>query len=1107
MRLTVWRYVVKVSMLFPKSVWCVLVTAMLVTAGSVQAAEPAQSPLLRFPDVHGDRVVFVHGEDLWSASASGGIAQRLTDDEGEERHPKFSPDGRLIAFSAEIDGNPDVYVIDSGGGNLRRLTFHPDRDEVVGWHPTRGMILFRSGRSSYSRFDRLFLISPDGTGLEELPLHEAGRGSFSADGAKIAYNRVAREDRTWKRYFGGMAQDLWLYDFDSQADRRLTDYRGTDRLPMWIGDALYFASDRDRVLNIYRYDLADGRIGKITHHEDYDVRRPSHGGSSIVYEVAGSLWLLDTSTGKTRPIDIEIPADPRETRPYLKDVSEFVTEAACSPGGGRALVVARGEVFTVPAKYGATRNLSRASGSREKNATWSPDGTKIAFFSDRDGEHQIYIVDPLGDEPQRQLTRLAPGYRHTLRWSPDGTKIAFTDQSLALHYVDVDSGKVVNVDRAEVEPMDVALEAKPISDFDWSPDGRFLAYSKIGLDQVSKLYIYSVGDKRTEEVSNGRFNDFGPVFTRDGRHLLFVSNRRFDPTFCDFEWEMVYKNVAGIYALTLSADGESLLPLRSDEIEPAGAGEDSSGDDDEDGEVQVEIDFDGIAERVESLPLPASNYRQLAAGDGVVYFLDGERGDFNRFEYRGLGPRDLMAFSFEEREATPVVEAVQDYSLCGDGGHVAYLKSGEIGMVEVGGPGEEEDDDGMLDLSGLTMELDPRAEWRQVFDEAWRLERDFFYEPNMHGLDWPGMREKYGRLLDRATCPQDVRFVIGELIGELATSHTYVMVGDRRREAEQVDVGMLGADWEIDARAGRYRIKKVYRVPDWSRGIMPPLAGPGITVNPGDYLLEVNGREVTTEREIYAYFQNLAGEQVRLTFNDRPDPKGAREYTVRPRGSERLLRYLDWVEHNRRVVDEASQGRIGYIHLPDTYVGSAIEFGKQFYAQSHKEGLIVDGRFNGGGLDPDMFLQRLARRPLSYWTRRYSQDQLTPVFANRAHMAFLTNRQAGSGGDEVVYEFRLKKMGPIVGTRTWGGLVGVSMFVGMVNGSMLTVPDYRMYTPDGEWEVENEGVSPDIEVELDPAEMARGHDAQLAKGIELLLKKIEEEPIEEVKHPPFPSGI
>jgi len=1093
----------------------VVVATALTFSVPVEAAEGL--PLLRFPDVHGDAVVFVHGEDIWTASTAGGLARRLTDDEGEERHPRFSPDGSLVAFTAEIDGNPDVYVMEAGGGAIRRLTYHPVADEVVGWHPRDGRILFRSSRRSYSRFDRLFLIAPDGADLEELPLHEAARGCFAPDGTKIAYNRVAREDRTWKRYRGGMAQDLWVYDMVTQEDRRLTEYRGTDRLPMWIGDRIYFASDRDRVLNLYAYHLERDMVERVTHHADHDVRRPSHGGTSIVYEVGGSLWLLDTLSGETRPIPVEIPTEPRETRAYQKDVSGFVTEVTASPGGGRALVVARGDLFTVPRRHGATRNLTRSSGSREKNAVWSPDGSRVAYLSDRGGEFEIWVVDPVGERPPRQLTSLGAGYRHTLRWSPDGQKIAFTDQTLTLHYLEVDGERVVTVDRAAVEPMDVSLEAKPISDFAWSPDSRWLAYSKIGSDRVSGLHVYSLDTGSTHQVSDGRFNDFGPVFTRDGRHLLFVSNRRFDPTYCDFEWEVVYKNVAGIYALTLAADGRKLLPLRSDEVDPAGADHDDDVEADRDATPAVVIDLEGITDRVEALPLPAGNYRQLATGPGALYYLHGERGDFNRFEYRGLGPRDLMTFSFERRETETVIPGIAAYSLSADGNHVAYLKAGRVGLKELGesGPAEEgmgHDRDrtpehGELDLSGLSVTLDPRAEWRQVFDEAWRLERDFFYEPDMHGVDWSAMGEKYGRLLDRATCTQDVAFVIGELIGELATSHTYTGPGERRREADRVSVGMLGADWEIDADAGRYRIKKILRVPDWSRGVIPPLAGAGISVDEGDYLLEVDGRTVTADREIHAYFQGLAGRQVRLTLNHRPVAKGAREVVVVPLGSERTLRYLDWVERNRRTVDEASGGRIGYLHLPDTYVGSAIEFPKQYYAQSRKEGLVVDGRFNGGGLDPDMFLQRLARRPLSYWTRRYSEDQLTPVYANRAHLAFLTNRQAGSGGDEIVYEFRRKRMGPIVGTRTWGGLVGVSMFISLMDGGMLTAPDYRMYTPEGEWAVENEGVAPDIEVELDPAEMRRGHDAQLAKAIELLLEKIEEEPIREVPHPPYPDGI
>ncbi len=1079
-------------------------------AQSVSAAD--LPPLLRFPDLHGDTVVFVHGEDIWTAPAAGGRAIRLTDDEGEEWSPRFSPDGSLIAFSAEIDGNPDVYVMHADGSGVQRLTFHPGDDEVVGWHPTSGKVMFRSARRSYSRFDRLFLIAPDGSGLEELPMHEAGRGSFSPDGGSIVYNRIAREDRTWKRYFGGMAQDLWLYDFATRDDRKLTDYRGTDRLPMWIGDDVYFASDRDGVLNIWRYRLTDGSQTQVTHHSDYDVRRPSEGGAQIVYEVAGNLWILDTARGETRPVAIEIPTAPRETRPYRKTVADFITHVGVAPEGGRALVSARGEIFTVPFESGPTRNLTRSPGARDRGAVWSPDGTQIAYFSDRDGEYQLYIADPLGETDPRRLTSRDRGWPHTARWSPDGRMIAFTDETLTLFVIDVASGRMTTVDRAEVEPMDIGLEAKPISDHAWSPDSRWLAYSKIGLDQVANVYLYSIDDGAIHNVSNGLFNDFGPAFTRDGRHLLFVSNRRFDPTFCDFEWEMVYKNVAGIYALALQADGEPLLPPLSDEV---AAAEDVDREAATlDASSRVVIDFEGIAERVEALPVPASNYRDLAAGAYAVYFLDGTGGDFNRFEYRELGPRTLYAFDFERRKVETVVENVDRYALAVDGEHLAWRRGSAVGIAHTSARDRARSDarsgseaaalttkNTPLDLADLTMLLDPRAEWLEVFTDAWRLERDFYYEPGMNGLDWTAMRAKYQPLVERATCAQDMRFIIGELIGELATSHTYIRTGDRRRRADEVNVGLLGADWSLNPASGRWVIETIYRTPDWSRGVLPPLVGPGLDVRAGDELAKVDGQPVSGEREVFAAFQGLAGEQVRLTL-----VRAGRDFevVVTPLASERTLRYLDWVERNRRRVDEASGGRIGYLHLPDTYVGSAIEFPKYFYAQTAKQGILVDGRFNGGGLDPDIFLQRLAKKPLTYWTRRYSADQVEPVYASEAHMALLTNRQAGSGGDMLPWEFREKGMGPVIGTRTWGGLVGVSMSIPLMDGNSLTCPDYRVYSPSGQWVVENEGVTPDIEVELEPAEMADGIDAQLEKGIAVILEMIERDPPGPPDHPPFP---
>lgn len=1110
-----------------------LLVPLAFAAPAVAAGDEDPRPLMRQPTIHGETVVFAHGGDLWSVPAAGGVAVRLTVDDGDEELPRFSPDGSLIAFTAEVDGNADVYVMSPQGGAIRRVTWHPSYDRVAGWHPVSGKVLFSSQRHGWPPVRRLWLAAPDGGGLEELPLHEAAWGSVSPDGRFLAYTPVAREHRTWKRYQGGLAQDVHRYEFATREDRRLTDFRGTDRLPMWVAapggePAIYFSSDRDRTLNLYRLDPATGAVEQVTRHADYDVQWPSTDGRRIVYELGGQLWVYDPAAGEPRRIPVTVAADPPEARPYFEDVADELQDLAISPSGARALLVARGEVFTVPAEHGPTRNLSRDSGARDKDAVWSPDGRWVAYLSDADGEYQVYRVDARGEGAPERLTDLPPGYRHSPRFSPDGSKIAFADHTLRLHVLDVASRAVTEVDRAAHEPMDIGLDEKPIHDFAWSPDGRWLAYSKMDDDLLFQLWVYSLADKTARRVSDGRYNDFGPVFTRDGRHLLFLSQRHFDPTFDDFEWQMVYKKATGVYALTLRADGDRLLPLRNDD-EPAageedgeegagkakdqgaktkggaeaGAGAEKGGQEEE--EVEVAIDFDGLAGRVEALPVPGGNYRALAAGDGAVFFLDAEAGDFNRVDLRPPPPRKLAAFSFEEREVETVVDGVRAYALSADASHLAvYRGPGKVSLFEASERDLKPED---LDLSALRMHLDPRAEWRQIFHEAWRMERDFFYDPNYHGLDWTAMRDKYARLLPHAASRSDVGYLIGELIGELNTSHTYVFGGQRRREAESVGVGLLGADWETDEAAGRYRLRRVLRAADWNEGVQSPLAAPGVGVAEGAYLLAVDGEEVTTGRSLYSYFADKAERQVTLRFAADASGRDAREVRVETLADEGVLRYLDWVEGNRRKVEEASGGRLGYVHMPDTYMGSATEFPRTFYAQTRRQGLVVDGRFNGGGLDPDVWLDRLARRPLNYWTRRYSADYHNPLYATRAHMVILANRQAGSGGDMLPAQFRQMGLGPVIGTRTWGGLVGVSMFLELIDGGGLTAPDYRVYDAAGRWHIENVGVEPDVPVELTPAAMADGHDAQLQAAIDYLLEKMEEEPVVWPEHEAPPSGI
>ncbi len=1060
-----------------------------------------KSPLMHFPDIHGDWIVFSNGGDLWKVNINDPVAQRLTINDGEEIFPKFSPDGSLIAFTGEYDGNADVYVMDIYGGNIRRVTYHPGADIVVGWHPKKNKILFRSARKSFSRFERLFLISPDGSGLEELILHEAVQGSFSPDGRKIAYNRVAREHRTWKRYVGGLAQDIYMFDFDKMKDTKLTDFPGTDRIPMWIGDKIYFSSDEDGVLNIYSLDPVTKEREQLTFNKEFDVRRPSAGGNKIVYEVGGALYVLDVTSKKTKKVNVEIRSDFPEIRPYWKKVDDLITDIDISPHGNRALIVARGEIFTVPKKQGPTRNLSQNCGSREKNAVWSPDGKCIAYFSDVSGEYEIYLIDPLGKKAPLKLTTHKDGNRHTLRWSPDSKKLAYTDQTLTLYFIDINTKKITKIDRAEYENVDVSMELKPISDFSWSPDSRYIAYSKMNADLVYQIYIYSLETGKIHCVSNGLYNDFNPIFSKDGEHLFFISNRRFDPTYCDFEWEMVYKKVAGIYALTLQKDGESLFPFKSDEVELK-SDDSSSKKSKKKEDEKIRIDFESISDRVEPFPLPRGNYRRLAVNEDALFYLDKDEGDFNRFEFRAVRSMDLHAFKFEEKKSHLVIKSINQYKLSADGKKIVYQKGKNVGIIDASAKNSKGKN---LDLSDLQILLDPLKEWTQIFNEAWRMERDYYYEPNLHGIDWPAMREKYGKLLPFVSCRQDVRYLIGELIGELNTSHTYVFGGDIRRKAEnRVNVGMLGADYKIDEKSNRYQFDKIYRVADWTSGVYPPLAKPGIDVQKGDYLLQVNGVDISADKNIYSYFQNLAGKQIEIVVNDKPTLTGARKYVVKPISNERTLRYLDWTEHNRKLVAEKTNGQVGYIHMPDTYLGSSKEFPKFFYAQTRKKGLIIDGRFNGGGLDPDIFLRRLNKKILAYWTRRYSHDQTIPDMAVRAHMVCITNRQAGSGGDMLPYEFKKKGLGPVIGTRSWGGLVGVSMWISLIDGGGMSAPDYRIYSTEGKWVVENEGVEPDSTVDLDPVEVANGYDAQLETAIEIVKKQIEQDPLEWPQHEPFP---
>ncbi|MBD3216703.1 MAG: peptidase S41, partial [candidate division Zixibacteria bacterium] len=867
------------------------------------------------------------------------------------------------------------------------------------------------------------------------------------------------------------------------------DFKGSDRFPLWIGDKVYFNSDRSYRLNIHSYDLNSGKVEQVTNHSEFDVRRPSMGGNKIVYELAGSLWLLDVTTNESKRISVQIKTDLPERRPRFADVSDKITYADCSPKGEIGLITARGDIFTVTKEDGLTENLTKSSGSRQREAVWSPDGEWIACFSDESGEYEIHLIDPEGENDPIQLTTHDRGYRHALKWSPDSKKLAYTDQTLTLYYIDIDTRRITKVDKADYQFMDVSFHNKSIADFSWSPDSRYIVYSKMNSDLMLQLYVYSLESGKVNHISDGFYHDFSPVFTNDGKYVLFASNRLFDPTFCEYEWEMVFKDVAGIFAITLQKDGQPFIPLKGQEKVS------------ESEKVNVVIDFDGITDRIEKLPLEKGNYRRLAVNDSRLFYLNKEDGDFNFFELRDPGPMDLYAYSLESREESEVIKGLQDYKLSADGSNIVYRQRNGVGIISSGVSSSGGDN---LDISGLEVRLDPVAEWYQIFDDTWRIERDYFYDPNMHGMDWPAIGHKYRKLIEYASNRQDVEYIIGELIAELSTSHTYVYAGERYRKADRVNVGMLGADFEVDEESNRYRIKKTYSASYWNSDTKSPLDRIGVDVSEGDYLLAVDGIEITSDSSIYSYFQNMANKQLTLLVNDEPDLQGAREVVVKADGNEYLLRYCSWIEENRRIVDSVSNGKIGYIHFPDTYVSSARVFPWQFYPQTQKQGIILDGRNNGGGLDPDIFLNRFKKKVLAYWTRRYSQDQTSPAIVTQAHTVCLTNLHAGSGGDQFPLDYKEMGLGPVIGTRTWGGLVGISAYYQLVDGGYVTVPDYRVYDTEGNWVVENVGFEPDIIVEQHPAEMERGYDAQLHKAIEVLMQEIEQNPVTRPEHEPFP---
>jgi len=1102
---------------------CVLAVLGLGAAGAAaltppvfpDQVNPEDMRLLRQPDIHGDRIVFVYGGNLWLVPAAGGEARRLTSAIGYEQLPKFSPDGTQIAFTGEYDGNTDVYVMPAAGGEPVRLTFHPAWDRVVDWEPDGKAIRFLSPRRQWGGFSVPLWTVPVAGGLEtQLPLTEAGLSSWSPDGTRLAFNRQIVENRYWKRYKGGMAQDIWIRDFKADKTTRLTDWVGADNFPMWWGDTVYFTSDRTGRLQIWAHDLKSGQERQITKHEEYDVKWPSLGNGAIVYENGGWLWVLDLASGQTRRVTVSLHDDRVLARPTLRDVSDRIESAVIAPDANRAVFVARGDVFTVPADKGDVRNLTQTPGIRERGAVWSPDGRWIAYLSDRTGEYELYLRPGDGKGPEKQLTRGSGKWRFDPRWSPDSQRLAFSDSDFDLWLADATDGALTKVDHAPVREID---------DFAWSADGRWLAYAKVEPNQFRSIFLYDTKAKAITRVTSELTDDANPAFDPAGKYLYFSSARHFQPAFGGYDQRPFFTRQDGLYLVTLKAADAGPFPPESDEVavkaadKPADGAKDKQDKKKDDGDKKgdkkgddkdaarpapVEIDLAGIAERVVALPVDAGNYGSLRAADGKLFFIDRpalpEAGD----DGEDGGGGALKVFLMDKREAKDVLAGVDGYDLSADGKKLLYAKGGKYGIVDAAA--DQKPAEKPLRTGELKAKVDPRAEWAQMLREVWRLERDFFYDPGMHGVDWEAMGRRYGQLAAYAAHRADLEYLVGELIGELNCSHTYAGGGDLPK-VPRVGTGLLGCDFRLEPGADRYRIVDILRERDWNADQRTPLAGPGIDVKEGDYLLAVDGVELRAPVSPYSLFENKVDRQVVLKVASDAAGKGARDVTVQPVASELGLRYVKWVGDNRRKVAELSQGRIGYFHMPNTAVGGVQEFTKGYYPQLKRDAIIIDERNNGGGFIPDIFTLVLGQKPLNMWGRRPGmQSELTPPTAFPGPLAMLVNGYAGSGGDALPWYFKEAKLGPVIGTRTWGGLVGIDRGISLMDGGNITMPSFGFYTLDGKWGVENHGTEPDIAIDNLPDDEFKGHDAQLEKAVEVMLKALDQGGARLPERPAYP---